>query len=75
MQTDKAMADDKVGKMEAKERKHEREGQAEHVKDQKKVENAQEVSNIKQDIDNRHAAADHAYKHPETVPTANVWVV
>lgn len=69
------MADDKVGKMEAKERKHEREGQAEHVKDQKKVENAQEVSNIKQDIDNRHAAADHAYKHPETVPTANVWVV
>lgn len=44
------MAHDKVGKLEAKERKHEKEAEAENIKDQKKVDNAQEAAGMKQSI-------------------------
>jgi cytochrome c biogenesis protein ResB len=49
-QSDKAMAHDKAGKLEATERKHERQAVAQHSKDQKQVDNAHQAGQVKQDI-------------------------
>lgn len=48
--SDKAMAHDKAGKLEATERKHEREAVAQHSKDQKQIDNAHQAGQVKQDI-------------------------
>lgn len=59
------MAHDKAGKLEAKERKHEREAEAEHIKDQKQVSNAHEVGQAKEDIKEQKAASKEAHGQPD----------
>lgn len=55
--TDKVMAHDKAGKLEAKERKHERQAEAQKTKDLKQVENARGVAQAKDDIAESKAAS------------------
>ena len=57
-QTDKMMVHDKAGKLEAKERKHDKEAKAKHVKDQKKVDNANQAGEAKTASKETHTQPD-----------------
>lgn len=65
-QTEKVLAHDHAGKVEAAERKHVREMEAEVNKDRKIFENEKEKNSLKHDTDIRAAAAEEAYKNVDT---------
>lgn len=61
---EKVLATDEAGKEEAKARGHQKKAEAGHIKDEKVGQNKAETEGIKQDVDNRQAAAESAYQNP-----------
>jgi hypothetical protein len=66
LQTEQALADDKQGRVEAKERENQKESEAKQIKHDKYADNQQQKEGIKSELDTKKAAADEAYKNTST---------